>query len=354
MNLSDLENHINFSLISDVNNKKKRIALENRVLANSLSKKSVNLGGLHYFVPEMLNGKVVLEEQPCYIMNSQLFKKFMQLLADRHSDEFYRFCNCLNDLVNSSSESYHYLSTNGSYHDSSVKFKHPPLISYYILKKYGEKSELWKLFDAVFHQYTQRLIIKSQELNLSLVDLWEWALKDENIALADDILDPKDERIFSNIISLQWIALDNWKFKIDLNISFDFDEYYGSRTDDGWLIGECFGDLYSSLVLFEMKANKIVNKGCYLCHLEDLSFMGDGVFVTDDSHYSLFNFTENVTIYFDHKRKEMDITDFAERNHFLYEMSDNEHFNYFFDDGDLVRLAKNIELLNILDDIVVI
>lgn len=354
MNLLDIENYINFSLISDVNNKKKRIALENRVLANSLSKKSVNLGGLHYFVPEMLNGKVVLEEQPCYIMNSQLFKKFMQLLADRHSDEFYRFCNCLNDLVNSSPESYHYLSTNGNYHDSSVKFKHTPLISYYILKKYGEKSELWKLFDAVFHQHTQRLISKSQELNLSLVDLWEWALKDENIALADDILDPKDERIFSNIISLQWIALDNWKFKIDLNISFDFDEYYSNRTDEGWLIGECFGDLYSSLVLFEMKANKIVNKGCYLCHLEDLSFIGDGVFVTDDSHYSLFNLTENVTIYFDHKRKEMDITDFAERNHFLYEMSDNEHLNYFFDDSDLVRLTKNIEPLNILDDIVVI
>ena len=182
MNLDILENYINFSLISDINNKKKRSALENRLLANSLSKKSVNLGGLHYFVPEMLNGKVILDEQPCHIMSAQLFKKFMQLLADRHSDEFYHFCNCLNDLVNSTPESYHYLSTNGNYHDSSVKFKHAPLISYYILKKYGEKSDLWKLFDAVFHQYTQRLINKSQELNLSLVDLWEWSLKDENIA----------------------------------------------------------------------------------------------------------------------------------------------------------------------------
>ena len=355
MNLSDLENNINFSLISDIHNKKKRDALENRSLKNALDKESINLGGIHYFIPEMRNGKVALSELPCYIMNSQLFKKFMQLLADRNSDEFNNLYDCLNDLTQTNPESYHYLSNNGSYHDPFVKFKHVPLISYYILKKYGENSELWKLFSAIFYQYTQHLIDKSKESNLSLVDLWEWGLKDENIASFEAILGKQNEKIFSGTISLQWIAIDNWKFKFDLNIDFDFDEYYIYRNNEGWVVNiDNFGDLFVSLVLFDMKANKIINKACYLNDLEDLSFIGEGIFKTDKSAHSLFNLSENITIYHDPNLNELDITDFAKRKHFLYHLSDNEDLNYTIDDNYLERLARKIKPLELLDDIVVI
>lgn len=62
MNLDILENYVNFSLISDINNKKKSSALDMRRLEHVLSSKGVTLGGIHYFTPEMSNGKVVLQE----------------------------------------------------------------------------------------------------------------------------------------------------------------------------------------------------------------------------------------------------------------------------------------------------
>lgn len=115
MNLLDLEDYINFTLISDVNDKKKRRTLDIRRLEHVLSSKGVTLGGFHYFTPEMSNGKLILEEQPCHIMNAQSFKRFMQLLTDKYSDEFNGVFDCLNNLIQQNPTAYHYLLNSGRY-----------------------------------------------------------------------------------------------------------------------------------------------------------------------------------------------------------------------------------------------
>ena len=187
MNLLDLEDYINFTLISDVNDKKKRSALEMRHLDHVLSSKGVSLGGVHYFTPEMSNGKLILEEQPCHIMNAQSFKRFMQLLTDKYSDEFNGVFDCLNNLIQQNPTAYHYLLNSGRYRDLSTKFNVLPFICYYILKKYGEESEFWKIFNVAFYEYTQRIVKKAKGLNLSLSELLEWAFKTENVEFNGDI-----------------------------------------------------------------------------------------------------------------------------------------------------------------------
>ena len=354
MNLLDLENHINFTLISDVNDKKKRRTLDIRRLEHVLSSKGVTLGGFHYFTPEMSNGKVLLEEQPCHIMNAQSFKRFMQLLTDKYSDEFNGVFDCLNNLIQQNPTAYHYLLNSGRYRDLSTKFNVLPFICYYILKKYGEESEFWKIFNVAFYEYTQRIVKKAKGLNLSLSELLEWAFKTENVEFNGDILG-KTKEYLSTTISLQWAAVDNWKFKLDLNISLGFQNSYISCAQNDWQVeSEEFNDIFLDLVLSEMKANKIAHKECYLIALADVSHIDDGLFQIDNAHYSIFNQTENVTIYLNNKHNETDITDLAKRKHFLYDVSDSSNFNYTIDDSDLERLSRKLKPLDVLGDIVVI
>lgn len=354
MNLDILENYINFSLISDINNKKKRSALDMRRLEHALSSKGVTLGGIHYFTPEMSNGKVILEEQPCHIMNAQSFKRFMELLADKYSDEFNGVYDCINNLIQQNPTAYRYLSNTGQYRDLSTKFNILPFICYYILKKYGEKSEFWKIFSIAFYEYTECIVKKAKGLNLSLSELLEWALKSENVEFNGDILG-KTKEYLAATISLQWAAVDNWKFKFDLNINLDFSNSYISCVQNEWQVeSEEFNDIYLFLVLSEMKANKIAHKECYEIALEDLSHIGDGVFKTNNAPYSIFNQTENVTIYLNSKYNETDITNLAKRKNFFYDVSYSADFNYTLDDSDLEKLSRKLKPLEILDEIVVI
>lgn len=354
MNLDILENYVNFSLISDINNKKKRSALDMRRLEHVLSSKGVTLGGIHYFTPEMSNGKVILEEQPCHIMNAQSFKRFMQLLSDQYSDEFSGVYECINDLIQQNPTEYRYLSNTGQYRDLSTKVNILPLICYYILKKYGEESEFWKIFSIAFYEYTECIVKKAKGLNLSLSELLEWALKSENVEFNGDILG-KTKEYLAATISLQWAAVDNWKFKFDLNINLDFSNSYISCVQNEWQVeSEEFNDIYLYLVLFEMKANRIVHKECYEIALEDLSHIGDGVFKTNNAPYSIFNQTENVTIYLNSKYNETDITNLAKRKNFFYDVSHSADFNYTLDDSDLEKLSRKLKPLEILDEIVVI
>lgn len=354
MDLSDLENYINFTLISDIHNKKKRSDLDIRRLEHALSSKGISLGGFQYFTPEMSNGKVVLEAHPCHIMHGQLFKRFIQLLTDMDSPELNGVYDCLNDLIQQNPTAYRYLSNTGQYRDLSTKINVLPFICYYILKKYGEESEFWKIFRMAFYEYTQRIVKKAKGLNLSLSELLEWAFKSENIEFNGDILGRTLKENLSTIISLQWAAVDDWKFKFDLNISLDLSNSYISCVKNDWQVeSEDFGDIFLDLILFEMKANKIAHKECYVIGLEDVSRVGDGLFV-EDKPYSVFNQTENVTIYLNSKYNETDITDLAERKHFLYDVGDNEDFNHTIDNGDLEKLSRKLEPLDILDDIVVI
>lgn len=354
MNLDTLENYINFSLISDINNKKKRSALDMRRLEHALSSKGVTLGGIHYFTPEMSNGKVILEEQPCYIMNAQSFKRFMQLLSDQYSDEFNGVYECINDLIQQNPTEYRYLSNTSQYRDLSTKVNILPFICYYILKKYGEESEFWKIFSVAFYEYSLCIVKKAKGLNLSLPELLEWAFKSENVEFNGDILG-KTKEYLSTTFSLQWAAVDNWKFKLDLNISLDFRNSYISCDQNEWQVeSEEFGDIFLYLVLSEMKANKIVHKECYVIDLEDVSHLGDGLFRTDDAPYGIFNQTENVTIYLNSKHNETDITDLAKRKHFFYDVSDSANFNYTLDESDLERLSRKLKPLEVLDEIVVI
>ena len=354
MNLLDLEDHINFTLMSDIYDKKKRSALEMRHLDHVLSSKGVTLGGVHYFTPEMSNGKVILEEQPCHIMNAQSFKRFMQLLTDRYSDEFNGVFDCLNNLIQQNPTAYHYLLNSGRYRDLSTKFNVLPFICYYILKKYGEESEFWKIFSVAFYEYSQHIVKKAKGLNLSLSELLEWAFKTENVEFNGDILG-KNKEYLSTAISLQWAAVDNWKFKLDLNISLGFQNSYISCAQNDWQVeSEEFNDIFLDLVLSEMKANKIAHKECYLIALDDVSHIGDGLFETNKATYSIFNQTENVTIYLNNKHNETDITDLAKRKHFLYDISDSSNFNYTIDDSDLERLSRKLKPLDVLGDIVVI
>lgn len=355
MDLSDLENYINFTLISDLHNKKKRSALDMRHLDHALTSNGVSLGGFHYFIPEMSNGKVVLEAQPCHIMHGQLFKRFMQLLTDRDSTELNGVYDCLNDLIQQNPTAYRYLSNTGQYRDLSTKINVLPFICYYILKKYGEESEFWKIFRIAFYEYTQRIVKKAKGLNLSLSELLEWAFKSENIEFNGDILGRTLKENLSTVISLQWAAIDNWKFKFDLNISLDLSNSYISCIKNDWQIeSEDFSDIFLYLILFEMKANRIVHKECYVIDLEDVSNIGDGLFLIDDKPYSIFNQTENVTIYLNSKYNETDITDLAKRKHFFYDSSNSLNFNYSIDESNLESLSRKLEPLDILDDIVVI
>ena len=354
MNLDILENYINFSLISDINNKKKRSALDMRRLEHALSSKGVTLGGVHYFTPEMSNGKVVLEEQPCHIMNAQSFKRFMQLLTDQYSDEFNGVYDCINNLIQQNPTEYRYLSNTCQYRDLSTKINILPLICYYILKKYGEESEFWEIFSIAFYEYTQCIAKKAKGLNLTLSELLEWAFKSENVEFNGDILG-KTKEYLSTTISLQWAAVDNWKFKFDLNISLGFSNSYISCAQNEWQVeSEEFNDIYLFLVLSEMKANKIAHKECYLIALDDVSHIGDGLFETNKATYSIFNQTENVTIYLNSEHNETDITDLAKRKQFLYDVSDSENFNYTTAESDLERLSRKLKPLEILDEIVVI
>lgn len=354
MNLDILENYINFSLISDINNKKKRSALDMRRLEHALSSKGVTLGGIHYFTPEMSNGKVILEEQPCHIMSAQSFKRFMELLSDKYSDEFNGVYECLNNLIQQNPTEYRYLSNTGQYLDLSTKVNILSFICYYILKKYGEKSEFWKIFSIAFYEYTQCIVKKAKGLNLTLSEILEWAFKSENVEFNGDILG-KTKEYLSTIISLQWAAVDNWKFKFDLNINLNFSNSYISCVQNEWQVeSEEFNDIYLYLVLFEMKANRIVHKECYEIALEDLSHIGDGVFETNNAPYSIFNQTENVTIYLNSKYNETDITDLAKRKNFFYDVSHSADFNYTLDDSDLERLSRKLKPLDILDEITVI
>lgn len=104
----------------------------------------------------------------------------------------------------------------------------------------------------------------------------------------------------------------------------------------------------------EMKANKIAHKECYEIASEDLSHIGDGLFRTDDAPHSIFNQTENVTIYLNSKHNETDITDLAKRKHFFYDVSHSADFNYTLDESDLEKLSRELKPLEILDEIVVI
>lgn len=355
MNLDILENYVNFSLISDINNKKKRSALDMRRLEHALSSKGVTLGGIHYFTPEMSNGKVILEEQPCHIMSAQSFKRFMELLADKYSDEFNGVYECINDLIQQNPAEYRYLLNTGRHRNSSTKVNILPLICYYILKKYGEESEFWKIFSIAFYEYTQHIAKKAKGLNFSLSELLEWALKFNKLEYNEGLILGKNKEFLATTISLQWAAVDNWKFKFDLNINLDFSNSYISCDQNEWQVeSEEFGDIFLYLVLSEMKANKIAHKECYEIDLEDVSHIGDGLFRTDDAPYGLFNQTENVTIYLDSKHNETDITDLAKRKHFLYDVSDSESFNYTMDESDLERLSRKLKPLEILDEIVVI
>lgn len=103
-----------------------------------------------------------------------------------------------------------------------------------------------------------------------------------------------------------------------------------------------------------MKANKIAHKECYLIALDDVSHIGDGLFETNKATYSIFNQTENVTIYLSNKHNETDITDLAKRKHFLYDVNNSSNFNYTISESDLERLSRRIKPLEILDEIVVI
>lgn len=159
----------------------------------------------------------------------------------------------------------------------------------------------------------------------------------------------------STTISLQWAAVDNWKFKLDLNISLGFQNSYISCAQNDWQVeSEEFNDIFLDLVLSEMKANKIAHKECYLIALADVSHIDDGLFQIDNAPYSIFNQTENVTIYLNNKHNETDITDLAKRKHFLYDVSDSSNFNYTIDDSDLERLSRKLKPLDVLGDIVVI
>jgi hypothetical protein len=352
--LDILENYINFSLISDINNKKKRSALDMRRLEHALSSKGVTLSGIHYFTPEMSNGKVILEEQPCYIMNAQSFKRFMQLLSDQYSDEFNGVYECINDLIQQNSTEYRYLSNTSQYRDLSTKVNILPLICYYILKKYGEESEFWKIFSIAFYEYTQCIAKKAKGLNLTLSELLEWAFKSENVEFNGDVLG-KTKEYLSTTISLQWAAVDNWKFKFDLNISLGFSNSYISCAQNEWQVeSEEFNDIYLDLVLFEMKANKIAHKECYEINLYDVSHIGDGLFETNKAPYSIFNQTENVTIYLNSEHNETNIIDLAKRKQFFYDVSHSADFNYTLDESDLEKLSRKLKPLEILDEIVVI
>lgn len=354
MNLDILENYVNFSLISDINNKKKRSALDMRRLEHALSSKGVTLGGIHYFTPEMSNGKVILEEQPCYIMNAQSFKRFMQLLSDQYSDEFNGVYECINDLIQQNPTEYRYLSNTSPYRDLSTKVNILPFICYYILKKYGEESEFWKIFSVAFYEYSLCIVKKAKGLNLSLPELLEWAFKSENVEFNGDILG-KTKEYLSTTISLQWAAIDNWKFKFDLNISLGFSNSYISCAQNEWQVeSEEFNDIYLDLVLFEMKANKIAHKECYVINLDDVSHIGDGLFETNKAPYSIFNQTENVTIYLNSEHNETNITDLAKRKQFFYDVSHSADFNYTLDESDLEKLSRKLKPLEILDEIVVI
>lgn len=229
-----------------------------------------------------------------------------------------------------------------------------PLICYYILKKYSEESEFWKIFSIAFYEYTQCIAKKAKGLNLTLSELLEWALKSENIEFNGDILGKTKEYLVATI-SLQWAAVDNWKFKFDLNISLGFSNSYISCAQNEWQVeSEEFNDIYLDLVLFEMKANKIAHKECYEIALEDLSRIGDGLFETNKAPYSIFNQTENVTIYLNSEHNETNITDLAKRKQFLYDVSHSADFNYTLDESDLERLSRKLKPLEILDEIVVI
>lgn len=355
MNLLDLEDYINFSLMSDVNDKKKRSALDMRRLEHVLSSKGVTLGGIHYFTPEMSNGKVILEEQPCHIMNAQSFKRFIQLLTDQYSDEFNGVYECINDLIQQNPTEYRYLSNTGQYRDLSTKVNILPLICYYILKKYGEESEFWKIFSIAFYEYTQHIAKKAKGFNFSLSELLEWALKFNKLEYNEGLILGKHKEFLATTISLQWAAVDNWKFKLDLNINLDFSNSYISCIQNEWQVeSEEFNNIYLFLVLSEMKANKIAHKECYVINLDDVSHIGDGLFETNKAPYSIFNQTENVTIYLNNKHNETDITDLAKRKHFLYDISDSSNFNYTIDDSDLERLSRKLKPLDVLGDIVVI
>ena len=142
---------------------------------------------------------------------------------------------------------------------------------------------------------------------------------------------------------------------MDLNINLDFSNSYISCIQNEWQVeSEEFNDIYLFLVLSEMKANKIAHKECYVINLDDVSHIGDGLFETNKAPYSIFNQTENVTIYLNNKHNETDITDLAKRKHFLYDISDSSNFNYTIDDSDLERLSRKLKPLDVLGDIVVI
>ena len=159
----------------------------------------------------------------------------------------------------------------------------------------------------------------------------------------------------STTISLQWAAVDNWKFKFDLNISLGFSNSYISCAQNEWQVeSEEFYDIYLDLVLFEMKANKIAHKECYEINLYDVSHIGDGLFETNKAPYSIFNQTENVTIYLNSEHNETNIIDLAKRKQFFYDVSHSADFNYTLDESDLEKLSRKLKPLEILDEIVVI
>ena len=85
-----------------------------------------------------------------------------------------------------------------------------------------------------------------------------------------------------------------------------------------------------------------------------MSRIGYGLFETNKASYSIFNQTENVTIYLNPEHNETDITDLAKRKQFLYDVSHSADFNYTLDDGDLERLSRKLKPLEILDEITVI
>ena len=94
--------------------------------------------------------------------------------------------------------------------------------------------------------------------------------------------------------------------------------------------------------------------GCQEIALEDLSRIGYGLFETNKAPYSIFNQTENMTIYLNSEHNETNITDLAKRKQFFYDVSHSADFNYTLDESDLEKLSRKLKPLEILDEIVVI
>lgn len=355
MSLERLEHIVNLSFKADMSSAESALKVIGAEIDESILENTYLIAHLPYFTPEIINGVVKFTEQEHITVKTKHLQDLMTMLLKPESALYNEFVACFNEMVKNNKS---------KYRDKNQIYT-PLAIYYHLLKNYGSKSPLFKLFTVLFNKDCHYILSKSRECKMEVISFIEWILMEKNYDFYQSIFNTSKYGKQKNIgasLYIQGCISKNLTHKIDIGLHIYLETFLNYDNNDKALINlsqtqtgekDEFGAFETSIELDEIKANRMCHKYHNYRFAIDFSFLDTDPFGLTLGKPSFFNFRDELSCYVDVEKISESHSD-DEDDKPLRFTTEYDYDVLSVEDVDLLKMLLNAQPIDNLFDIEVI